>query len=197
MKVTLAQIESVGKGVESEYNSFIELLGQNLITRELKVGNFSVSTNVGINNIEDLKKTVDKVSSIGMSIAELKEKQLFIRSEINVVENKINCFRTILFNFKKLRLDLYSRREDISKYVHIFSELKYSKEDAEKYLTLYIERLYEEISLLRNEVHRLNNSECIEFDESIFNKSFELIKYNSKELEGPSLETTTNNSETK
>ena len=41
MKITLEQIRAIGKGVETEYNTFVELLSKNIITRtNLKLESF-------------------------------------------------------------------------------------------------------------------------------------------------------------
>lgn len=176
MKVTLENLNDIGKGIQEEYNNLIEIFSQNLVERKLRVGTTEILTNSPIESLESFKEIVDRMSNIGCSVGILKSEQVLNKGRITIIEEQIGCYKCLLKNLKTLRFNLYAKREDISKNIHIVGSLRFDKEQAEQYLTTYIHALYTRIARLRNELWNMREGEVIDFDESVFEKDDLLIE---------------------
>lgn len=178
MKVTLDNLQDIGKGVQEEFNSLIEILDENIVERKLRIGNTEISTNVPVKNMQEFEEIIDRIGQIGCSVEILKCQQLFNTNRVSIIEQSIYCYRNMLKNLKTIRFDLYAKREDVSKNIYVTGTLKFDREKAEQYVTRYIHALYERISNLRKDLLNMREGEIIDFDESVFNRNDLLAKEN-------------------
>lgn len=168
MKVSLENLQDIGKGVQEQFNSLISIFDQNIVERKLKIGNLEILTNAPIQSLESFKDIVDRMCTIGCAVGILKREQILNKNKITIIEEQIGCYKCLLKNYKIIRFHLYAKREDLAKNIHITGGLRFDEGQAEQYITRHIQILYTRISNLRVELANMREGELIDLDEGLF-----------------------------
>lgn len=169
MKITMNQLQDVGKSVQDEYNNFSNILHDNLKERIVTLNGKAVSSNVTVSDLNDFKNKLNDLILIGLNVKNLKLIQEQIRLKIEMIEIEIGTLRTQLFNLKKIRLALYSHLNNQIKGLTIVEKLKFDKTEANKILGTYINDLYSNISEKRKELWILREAEVVELTDDNIN----------------------------